>query len=230
MQKFLVPFAIIASLAVLGVAIVLVRGMGPTGGDKEPEFNVKAIPAVTAEDHIMGNLNAPIKVIEYSDIDCPYCKIFEQNMRQIMAESGKSGKVAWVFRHFPLVGNHPNAAKHAEAAECVASLKGNDAFWKFLDAVHTAAPNTKQFNPADYQMLLPSLGVADDAFLACTAKGTFKDRVAKQAQDAQAAGATGTPFMVFVAPDGTMLPASGALSYEQLKGLIDQLVAIVPAA
>lgn len=227
MQKFLVPLAIIASLVILAVAIFLVRGPGPAG---QATLNADLIPAVSTEDHIVGSITAPVTVIEYSDIDCPYCKIFEENMKQIMAEYGAAGKVAWVFRHLPLTQLHLNAARHAEATECVASLSNNDGFWKFLDAMHVAAPNSKQFDPAGYAALLPPLGVSEEKFNACLDAGTFKDRVAKHSADAQAAGATGTPFVVFVAPDGTRLPVAGALSYEQLKEVIDSLVGLIPAA
>jgi hypothetical protein len=86
------------------------------------------VPAVTSEDHIIGNIDAPIVIIEYSDYECPYCKGFQATIKQITNES--NGKVAWVYRHWPI---HQNSFAKLVAAECVAKIKGNDAFWKYSD-------------------------------------------------------------------------------------------------
>lgn len=88
------------------------------------------ITEVTAEDHIIGNIDAPIVIVEYSDLECPYCKKFGETMKEVVAES--NGNIAWVYRHWVV---HPNALPKAGAAECVAKLKGNDAFWKYVDLV-----------------------------------------------------------------------------------------------
>ncbi|MBI2100006.1 MAG: thioredoxin domain-containing protein [Candidatus Vogelbacteria bacterium] len=89
------------------------------------------LPPITAEDHTSGALGAPLTLIEYSDLDCPYCKRFHETMKEVKKEYGD--KVLWVYRHWPIVGLHPNAAKEAEATECITELGGQDAFWRFLD-------------------------------------------------------------------------------------------------
>lgn len=88
------------------------------------------ITSVTKADHIIGSIDAPIVIVEYSDLECPYCKRFGGTMKEIVAES--NGEVAWVYRHWVV---HPGALPKAGAAECVAKLKGNDAFWKYVDLV-----------------------------------------------------------------------------------------------
>jgi len=85
---------------------------------------------VTAEDHINGDINAPIKIVEYSDIDCPFCKRFHGTLEQVRAMYGD--KVAWVYRHSPIPQLHPDAFKKSHATECVAELGGNDKFWEYL--------------------------------------------------------------------------------------------------
>jgi protein-disulfide isomerase len=89
-------------------------------------------------DHLQGATDAPVVVLEYSDLQCPYCKRFHDTMNQVMEKYGTEKKVAWAYRHFPILSNHPDAAKVAEASECAAELGGNDAFWKFLDEVFAA--------------------------------------------------------------------------------------------
>jgi protein-disulfide isomerase len=93
-----------------------------------------------AGDHTLGNSNATVKVIEYSDLECPYCKIFHSTMKQVVADS--NGSVSWTYRHWPI---HQNSLEKLVAAECVAKLKGNDAFWKYVDLIfgmlNTGAPS-----------------------------------------------------------------------------------------
>ncbi len=79
-------------------------------------------------DHILGNPDAPIKIIEYSDFECPYCKIFHATLNKIVAES--NGNVSWVYRHWPL---HQNSFEKVVAAECVAQIKGNEAYWQYSE-------------------------------------------------------------------------------------------------
>jgi protein-disulfide isomerase len=81
-------------------------------------------------DHILGSPEAQIIIVEYSDLECPYCKKFGETMKEIVAES--NGNVAWVYRHWVV---HAGALPKAGAAECVAKIKGNDAFWKYVDLV-----------------------------------------------------------------------------------------------
>ncbi len=88
---------------------------------------------ITADDHYIGNLDAPIKIVEYSDFECPFCKRFHQTMHNI-AESYGPDELVWVYRHFPLESIHPQAKALAVASECVAKSAGNNGFWAFTDA------------------------------------------------------------------------------------------------
>lgn len=95
-------------------------------------------------DHIMGNPDAKIKIIEYSDFECPYCKAFQVTLNKIVAES--NGNVSWVYRHWPL---HQNSFEKLMAAECVAEIKGNEAYWKYSELLFSllktaADPVTEQ--------------------------------------------------------------------------------------
>ena len=95
------------------------------------ETNTDAVSPVTEADHIKGSIDAPIKVVEYSDFDCPFCTRFHDSMNEIVATNDD---VAWVYRHFPLDQLHPNARGIAVASECIAREGGDEAFWKFADA------------------------------------------------------------------------------------------------
>jgi protein-disulfide isomerase len=133
------PSAIIIAGAIIAIAIIYVKKpvtntIIPT--DNQQVSNKINLEPVTAKDHILGNPNAPIKIVEYSDPSCPYCKTFNSTMNQIMDKYGPSGKVAWVYRSIPLDtpdanGNvlHPNARNESQAIECADILGGNEKFW-----------------------------------------------------------------------------------------------------
>jgi protein-disulfide isomerase len=110
-------------------------------GGEETSDVPKEILALKADDHVLGDPNANIVIIEYSDLECPFCQRFHDSMLQVMDEYGKKGEVAWVYRHFPLDNIHPNARKQAEGAECATELGGNDGFWKLVDGIFGNAKN-----------------------------------------------------------------------------------------
>lgn len=94
------------------------------------------IRPISADDHIIGDPNAKIIIVEYSDLDCPFCKVFHGTMHRIVEENKD---VAWVYRHYPLTQLHPNALAKAEETECAWEQGGNDAFWKYADKVFEVA-------------------------------------------------------------------------------------------
>lgn len=99
-----------------------------------PDPTAANMPAVTNDDHIRGNKDARIKLVEYSDFECPFCQRFHPTMQQVMDKYGD--QVAWVYRHFPL-SFHPEAQKAAEASECVAANGGD--FWDYADTLFSVA-------------------------------------------------------------------------------------------
>lgn len=79
-------------------------------------------------DHVMGSDNAKVTIIEYSDFECPYCKQFHPVLERIVKENDPN--VRWIYRHYPL---HQHSFEMLIASNCVAKIKGNDAFWKYAD-------------------------------------------------------------------------------------------------
>ncbi len=104
------------------------------------------IDPITLEDHYFGSKDAEIVIIEYSDLECPYCSRFHQTMHQVIKDY--NGKVAWVYRHLPLESIHPNSFNKALASECVAEIGGDAKFWLYIDTIFDkAAPKTPKFDP-----------------------------------------------------------------------------------
>lgn len=177
---------------------------------------------VDKTDHIRGSNGASVTMIEYSDLECPFCKRFHPTMQQLLADY--KGKVRWVYRHFPLAQLHSKAPKEAEATECVAKLGGEEAFWKYVDKIYEITPSNNGLDPAQLPKLAGEVGVNVAAFQKCLDSGEMTAKVAANEQDALNAGGQGTPYSILITKDGKKVPVSGALPIEQIKSLIDPLL------
>jgi protein-disulfide isomerase len=230
-QSLGIPVAIVIAAALIAGAIVFTNNPrtsgtqvagGPQGTTQEtPEVNVAP---VTEDDHILGNPNAPIVIVEYSDYDCPFCKNFHATMKQIMAEYGADGKVAWVYRHFPLTQLHPNAKRIAEASECVASIGGNEAFWTFSDLIFEERGTNEPTDMARLPEFAERAGVSKTAYEQCMESGRFAAAIDEAINEAVAAGARGTPYSILIAGE-QQGPIDGAQPYQVVKQMIDMLLA-----
>jgi protein-disulfide isomerase len=188
----------------------------------EADARAKSVrPVAKDRDHIRGNPDAPVTLIEYSDFECPFCKRFHQTAKQAVDQSG--GKLRWVYRHFPLDELHPlKARKEAVASECAAEIGGNDAFWKFADRFYELTPSN---NKTDVDTVLPriarEIGLDKARFASCLASGRHDQHVQDDYRSAAASGGRGTPWSLVVSKSGKIYPLSGAQPYAAVKQLID---------
>jgi protein-disulfide isomerase len=189
------------------------------GGAVEPEAPKPAgkPAAVTSEDHVLGPADAKVTLIEYSDFQCPFCQRFHPTTQQLVNEY--KGKIRLVFRHFPLNSIHPQAQKAAEASECVASLKGNEAFWKYADLLFK---NQSSLGDANYATWATQVGVNKGAFQSCLSSGKFAGKVSASESEGASVGVQGTPATFVIAADGSSELMGGALPLEQAKAYVER--------
>lgn len=231
-ESLSIPTAII--LAGLLIAGAVYLGTSKSGGnvavnDSQPQpvaqqaGNLDQMAKITGNDHIRGNPDAPVKIVEYSDFECPFCKRFHETMKQVMDEYGKDGQVAWVYRHFPLDQLHPvKARKEAVATECAAELGGNDAFWKYADRFFELTPSNNQTNiDTVLPQIAKEIGLDDAKFASCLASKKYDAHIEENVQNAVATGGNGTPWSIVVGKNGKQYPLSGAQPYTSVKQLID---------
>ena len=177
-------------------------------------------PVSKTRDHLRGNPDAPVTLVEYSDFECPFCKRFHPTAKRIVEES--KGNVRWVYRHFPLDELHSKARREAAASECAAELGGNEAFWKFADRFYEITPSN---NHTDVDAVLPriasEIGLDSAKFAACLSSGRHDRRIAEDHQNALSTGANGTPWTLVVSRSGKAYPLSGAQPYEAVKQVVD---------
>jgi len=178
---------------------------------------------VDDRDHILGDPNAPLTLIEYSDFECPYCKRFHPIVARLMRNN--PGQIRWVYRHFPLGFHNPGAYRQAEAAECAAEAGGNEAFWEYTDLIYLRTQSGGNgFALHNLRPLAEEIGLDGRAFDECMDSGRMKARVDRDYQDGQAAGVTGTPAGFLLNRDGDLRFIAGALPVEELQRLVDELL------
>jgi protein-disulfide isomerase len=115
------------------------------------------IRPVSSDEHILGDANAPVVIVEYSDTECPFCKVFHNTMHQVLDQS--AGKVAWVYRHFPIEQLHAKAPLEAEATECAWEQGGNEMFWKYIDEIFKRTGSNDKLPVEELTVIAKDLGL-----------------------------------------------------------------------
>lgn len=188
-------------------------------GDNKPSVQAPAqqgagtvtMRPVDKNDHIKGAKKPKVTVVEYSDLECPFCARFHPTMERIIDTYGDD--VAWVWRQFPLESIHPNARMLANATECAAD---QGKFWEMTDAI---IADTGKSSISAYAS---KVGLNESKLQKCIDDGKYNDDVTEDAKDAVAAGGQGTPYSIIVGPDGELVPLSGAQPFEAVEAAIQQ--------
>ncbi len=193
------PVAILIGSVLIALALILTGGSGSNKQDSgkiKVSDNIRKLEPITQKDHVRGDLNkAKVAVVEFSDLECPYCKQLHPIMQRMMEVYGQD--VAWVYRHFPLESIHPNARPAAHASECVAELAGNDGFWKFIDGIFSFE-NGSPFEANNLATIVSNSGADISKFNTCQQDGKFNSVIDAYIDDAYGAGAQGTPDLTVV--------------------------------
>lgn len=169
---------------------------------EDNQFTLTNMKPLSAADHRLGAPEAKVTVVEYSDLECPFCKAFQWTMDELLKQN--QTQVAWVFRHFPL-NIHPKATKEAEAAECAAQLGGEEKFWQYVNKIYEITPSNNGLDPNLLTPTAKGLGLDEKKFAACLDQGVTSRLVADQENDALAIGANGTPFVIVINEAGEKL-------------------------
>lgn len=193
-----------------------------TAGAAPVQPTTGKVTPISDEDHIRGNENAEVSIVEYSDLECPFCKTFHPTAKAVFEQYGD--KVNWVYRHYPL-SFHANAQIEAEASECVADQGGDEAFWSFVDKIfERTTANGTGFALDKLGPLAAEVGVNQGEFQKCLDSGKFTKKVQDQFAEGSTAGVSGTPT-TFIVKDGEEENSAmivGAQPKESLTAAIDK--------
>lgn len=169
-----------------------------------------ALPEVKDDSIVIGSRDAKVKIVEFSDFQCPYCKAFHTSVRQMLDEYGN--EIAYVYKHLPL-SFHPQAENAALASEC-ANEQG-----KFAPYMNTLFDKQAEWGNTQgtqkFKEYARRLGLKAD-FNACLDSKRYADKIAADTEEAAKFGVDGTPG-VFVGDEFF----AGAIQYSELKSVID---------
>ncbi len=172
-------------------------------------------PSVSEDDPQIGPEDAQVKVILFSDFQCPYCKSFYDNYRKAIGEY--KDQVLFVFKHIPL-DFHKQAKNAAMSAEC-ANEQGK--FWEMADKLYaTQADWSNTEGNARFKAYASALGLNAAKFNACLDGNKYQDKIDADLEEAQAYGISGTP--AFFVNDQFF---AGLVSYDELKKTLDEELA-----
>ena len=239
-KNLFISIAIVFSGAMISVAIVLHaligggyvnlskfpisgKGIVKDAGNTQPDSGAQNAPTAKVNvsednDPSIGDKNAKVVIIEFSDFQCPFCKrLFDDTFKKLKQEYIDTGKVRLVYRDYPL-SFHANSQVAAEASGC-ANDQGK--FWEMHD---------KLFENQDAWSSLPNdgakekfgefatqIGLDVNSFTSCVNSEKYKDEIQKDIDDGTKAGVSGTPTLFI---NGSIIV--GAQPYSTFKSAIDQ--------
>lgn len=194
---------------------------GSNGQQKDAANALVKAPAVLETDHVLGRVDAPVTMLVYTDIECPYCRQFhETTLPALRAKYPTDVKV--VYRHMPLPFHAPAAVNEAVMAECVAQIGGDDAFYAFMGAAFATTGGNGKGYGADLPQAVEALAVKAKP---CADQMRTLPLIESSVRSAEQLGVTGTPtiFLMRSGADSAIL-FRGAASVEMLAPRIDQLL------
>ena len=173
----------------------------------------------TSNSYSIGDPDAPVTIIEYTDFQCPFCsRHFQNTYGEIKKNFIETGKVHYIFKDFPLTNIHPQAVKAAEAARCAGD---QDAFLEMHETLFT---NQGQWQgradaPDLFSTYAVELGLDSETFDACLSSGRHEAAVYQDLEEGSNLGVTGTPAFFI---NGHKL--SGAQPYSTFEQAINQFL------
>ena len=160
----------------------------------------------------IGPGGAPVKIVLFSDYECPYCRDLDGTLMEIAVDYGD--KVQIVFRQFPLPGIHPNAERAAEASLC-AHEQG-----RFQEVHGILFENQRDLTEVNILTQIKSLDLDTEKFRECLVSGRRKQEIREDVRAGNAAGADSTPT-IFI----NGLYMSGAQPYDAIAAVINKELA-----
>lgn len=242
------PVAIVIAGAIIGIAVYASNGGGstntntsaqnqPTSTTQQPVGNTQQVtePAgpVTVsvdDDPFLGNPDAPVTMIDFSDYECPFCKRHvDQSFDQIKTEYIDTGKLKYVYRDLPLSFHDPLATQQAIAANCAREQGNDETYFAYHDEIFARTSSNGNGMPKDELYSIASdLGLDESSFKECLDSEKYKDEIQADIVDASAAGASATPtFFIGKSTDSGAIEGQqvvGAQPFSVIKSTIDSML------
>ncbi len=218
-EKNFLALAILAAGIMISGSLLYSDGVksGTAQTKQDPQGNVR-IDVSADDDPSLGNKNAKVTVIEFSDYQCPFCRTFwRESFGQLKKEYIDTGKIRFVYRDYPL-SFHPMAEPSAQAGQC-ADDQGK--YWEFHDKIFSEedkkGQGTVTYTVQELKLWASQIGLDKTKFNQCLDSNKYKAEVQKDFDDGNSAGVSGTPS-IFI--NGRLVV--GAQPYASFKAIIDE--------
>lgn len=190
----------------LNMASVATYGRGPVSSAPDP---------IKSDPHSKGNPNAPILVEEYSDFQCPACRLYNLRIEPDFEKAYvDTGKVRFVSRDYPFLG--PESYLAAEAAEAAAA---QGKYWAYNAILwqRQGPENSGTFSAANLKQFASEVGLDRKAFDTALDTGQYRQQVLDQRREAESRGINATPSFFI---NGKKIP--GVPTMDTWPKIIDQ--------
>jgi len=188
------------------------------------QINLGTFRPVDNTDKLFGETGAPIKLVVYTDLECPACKYFHQQIKLIEPRYITSGQVALVYREFPLDSIHSKVRTEFLASECVREIGGTDKYWQFVDRIFEITPSNNGLDLSQLAETAKELKIDSKSYEACVESEKYAEAIQQSLDEVIALGGRGTPFWLIVTKD-QVTPVYGAVDAARLSAAFDLLLA-----
>lgn len=187
--------------------------------DEAPTIVVPAggMPDLPIDGRVIGEPNAPVKVIEYGDYQCPGCGFFARELEhRLIDDYVSTGQVSFEYRDFAFIGD--DSVRAAEAAFCALD---QGAFWPYHRTLflNQDGENEGAFRESRLRAMAERLNLDTARFEQCLGARSYQDEIEATRQEARALGISGTPSFVI---NGTLIEYRG---YDSVAAAIEAALA-----
>ena len=219
-KDYLLPISIVIAALLIGGALVWsvgkkseVQNLAENQVQEEdPNVLAENIVPVSSSDHILGDKDASIKVVTFTDFECPFCKEFHKTLEKTLLQY--DGQVAVVYRQFPLPQLHAYAYGEAKASECAAELGGEKGFWDYVSKIFETTKSNDGLDPELLPKLAGDIGLDTEKFSECIASDRHDGKIQANIEDGINSGARGTPYSIIITPKNKYY-VPGAFPFEE---------------
>ena len=219
-----IPLSIIIAGGLIALAVFMSGGRAGTtavanvdaGAQAGTASNVDMKELATRpDDHTLGNPDANIVLVEWSDLECPFCKRHHDTMNELLKEF--DGKVEWVYRHYAL-DFHTYSKKESEASECANEIAGAKGFWDFVNNLYSVTNGNNSLDRSKLDAIAKTSNLDAAKFSACLDSGKYASRVKEDMDNGARVGVQGTPFTIaYNRKTGKQTAINGALPLSAIK-------------
>jgi protein-disulfide isomerase len=243
LRQLLVPASILLGAIIISIAILIGFNSISSGTASNDDNNALGVQDDTTDDDTtgtgfedatttiagaakIGSSDAKVAIVEYTDLECPYCKRHhDETMPELIANYVDTGKAVYVIKSFPLSFHNPAATEGSVGAVCARELGGADKYYAFIDK-YFATTGTNGQGVDDVAQLGQDIGLNKGDFSSCLEDSSKEDSVAAEISQGSDAGVSGTPGFVIgaLSDDGTVVGKriDGAYPYENFAEVIEQ--------